>query len=54
VLPIEGTGYADRENPIPGMINVGDRVIDVFANVGWSWGGVWTSADYMHFSQPGN
>jgi len=54
VLPIEGTVYTDRENPVPGMINLGDRAIDVFADVGWSWGGVWTSADYMHFSQPGN
>lgn len=54
VLPIEGTRYADRENPIPGMINVGDRAVTIFADLGWSWGGVWQSADYMHFSQPGN
>lgn len=55
VLPLEGTKYAeDREDEIPGMINLGDRIIDVFAEAGWSWGGVWTSADYMHFSQPGN
>ncbi len=54
VLPLEGTPYAARDNPTPGMINLGDAAIDIFAGVGWSWGGVWTSPDYMHFSQPGN
>jgi len=55
VLPIEGTPYAEnRDNPIPGMINSGDRVVTIFADSGWSWGGVWQSADYMHFSKPGN
>ncbi len=55
VLPIEGTRYAfNRDDEVPGMINLGDPVIDAFADVGWSWGGVWTAADYMHFSQPGN
>ena len=54
VLPLEGTQYADRSNPIPGMINDGDAAIAIFERVGWSWGGVWASADYMHFSSPGN
>jgi hypothetical protein len=55
VLPIEGTRYAaDRDDPLPGMINEGDRVVSVFEQFGWSWGGVWGSADYMHFSKPGN
>ena len=54
VLPLEGTQYADRENPLPGMLNVGDEAILIFERVGWSWGGVWSSADYMHFSKPGN
>jgi hypothetical protein len=54
VLPVEGTRYTDRSDPIPGMINEGDAIIDIFAAVGWSWGGVWTSPDYMHFSEPGN
>ncbi len=53
-LPLEGTKYADREVVIPGMINVGDEAVTVFADLGWSWGGVWQSADYMHFSRPGN
>ena len=55
VLPVEGTVYAEnREDPIPGMINTGDRVVAIFEQEGWSWGGVWQSADYMHFSRPGN
>ena len=54
VLPLEGTKYADREIVVPGMINLGDEAIEIFADLGWSWGGVWQSADYMHFSQPGN
>ena len=36
------------------MINLGDDAIAIFEKVGWSWGGVWQSADYMHFSKPGN
>ena len=53
VLPAEGTRYADkRDNPIPGMINGGDRVVSIFDQVGWAWGGVWGSADYMHFFKP--
>ncbi len=54
VLPLEGTKYANREVVIPGMINLGDEAITVFADLGWTWGGVWQSADFMHFSQPGN
>lgn len=54
VLPTEGEQYADRTIPIPGMINAGDEAIAIFEEVGWSWGGVWQSADYMHFSKPGN
>jgi hypothetical protein len=55
VLPLEGTVYAhNRENPVPGMINLGDRIVAIFEQAGWSWGGVWQSADYMHFSKPGN
>ncbi|MEA2001432.1 MAG: M15 family metallopeptidase [Actinomycetota bacterium] len=53
-LPAEGDQYTDRELGLPGMINLGDEPIDIFAEVGWTWGGVWQSADYMHFSRPGN
>lgn len=54
VLPVEGTQYADRDIVLPGMINAGDAAVTVFADVGWTWGGAWKTADYMHFSQPGN
>jgi poly-gamma-glutamate synthesis protein (capsule biosynthesis protein) len=54
VLPVEGEPYADRTLPTLGMINVGDEAIAIFEEVGWRWGGVWQSADYMHFSKPGN
>ncbi len=54
VLPLEGEPYTDRELDLPGMINLGDEAVRIFEEVGWSWGGVWQSADYMHFSRPGN
>jgi poly-gamma-glutamate synthesis protein (capsule biosynthesis protein) len=54
VLPIEGEAYTDRTLGLPGMINSGDEAITIFEELGWSWGGVWRSADYMHFSKPGN
>ena len=54
VLPLEGEPYTDRDLDLPGMINLGDEAITIFKEVGWSWGGVWRSADYMHFSSPGN
>ncbi|MDJ0925668.1 MAG: M15 family metallopeptidase [Acidimicrobiia bacterium] len=54
VLPLEGEPYTAREPALPGMINLGDEAVAIFEEVGWSWGGVWQSADYMHFSRPGN
>ena len=54
VLPLEGAPYTNRGLDLPGMINLGDEAITIFEEVGWSWGGVWQSADYMHFSSPGN
>jgi hypothetical protein len=54
VLPLEGEPYTGREQPIPGMVNLGDEIVTVFEQVGWTWGGVWQSPDYMHFSRPGN
>ncbi len=54
VLPLEGEPYTNRDLELPGMINLGDEAITIFEEVGWSWGGVWQSADYMHFSKPGN
>ena len=54
VLPLEGEPFTDRSRVVQGMINEGDRVVQVFEEQGWSWGGTWVSADYMHFSRPGN
>ena len=54
VLPLEGEPYTNHELDLPGMINLGDQAIAVFQEVGWTWGGTWQSADYMHFSKPGN
>lgn len=54
VLPQEGAAYLDRELNLPGMINLGDEPITIFEEAGWAWGGIWQSADYMHFSKPGN
>ena len=53
-LPLEGTQYGNRDVAVPGMINLGDAAITVFTDLGWTWGGAWQTADYMHFSQPGN
>jgi len=53
-LPLEGDPYTDRDLDLPGMINLGDEPITIFEELGWTWGGVWQSADYMHFSRPGN
>ncbi len=54
VLPELAGAYLDRGWSRPGMIRKGDVVTRAFAEVGWSWGGTWTSSkDYMHFSANG-
>lgn len=45
--------YLDRSLQDPGMIRAGDLVVEAFAAIGWRWGGVWSSADYQHFSATG-
>ena len=36
------------------MVRAGDVVVRAFAEVGWEWGGDWTSSkDYQHFSLSG-
>ena len=36
--------------PVPhGTIQAGDVVVEAFAEIGWDWGGTWTSPDYQHF-----
>jgi hypothetical protein len=51
VLPKRGRPFVDRTRDHPGMIHAGDVVVDAFADIGWEWGGAWSSIkDYMHFS----
>ena len=54
VYPKTAGRFADRTLGLPGMIGAGDRVVQAFAAVGWSWGGSWHSLkDYQHFSATG-
>ncbi len=54
VLPELASAYANRTWRRPGMIRSGDAVTDAFDDIGWGWGGRWTSSkDWMHFSSSG-
>lgn len=53
VLPELASAYLDREHHRRGMVHRGDVVVESFAAIGWSWGGDWSSPDYMHFSLTG-
>lgn len=54
VLPELATAYLDRDWHRPGMILDGDVVTTAFAELGWTWGGDFTSlTDPMHFSRDG-
>lgn len=54
VIPELASAYTDREQMRPGMISGGDVVVDAFADIGWTWGGDWsTLKDWMHFSLTG-
>jgi hypothetical protein len=54
VLPELASAYADRTDVRPGMILRGDVVTRAFAEIGWKWGGDFTSfTDPMHFSANG-
>jgi hypothetical protein len=54
VLPELASFYLDRELGQPGMITDGDVAVKAFAEIGWPWGGNWSSLkDWMHFSQNG-
>lgn len=54
LLPPEGAEYADRSVDAPGLIHADDVVVNALANIGWGWGGNWSSAkDYQHFSSNG-
>ena len=52
VLPELASAYLDRDRDVPGMIT--PEVEELFATIGWGWGGDWNSAsDWMHFSDTG-
>jgi hypothetical protein len=54
VSPRKGRRYLDRDDVRPGMIAAGDAVWTAFDDLGWGWGGDWSSAkDYQHFSANG-
>jgi poly-gamma-glutamate synthesis protein (capsule biosynthesis protein) len=55
VLPPAGRRFAglDRsaEARVPrGVIRADDVVVRAFADIGWEWGGDWSSPDYQHFA----
>ncbi len=56
VIPSLASSYLDRSVLLPGMIVPGepngDEAIAAFADIGWEWGGNWTSLkDYQHFAK---
>jgi hypothetical protein len=54
VIPERASAYLDRSWQRPGMIRRGGLVVRAFREIGWSWGGSWTSLkDYQHFSANG-
>lgn len=54
VLPAAGRAHVDRSRPRPGMVLAGGPVVRAFGQVGWRWGGSFTSLkDYQHFSVNG-
>jgi hypothetical protein len=54
VQPPAGRRFLERTRRRPGMVVEGDAVVRAFADVGWKWGGRWTSSkDYQHFSTTG-
>ena len=59
VDPPEGRRYAALDRSAgarvpPGVVVAGDVVVQAVADVGWTWGGTWSSSkDYQHFSLSG-
>jgi len=55
VLPELASAYVDRDDVRVGMIVPGDVATESFAEIGWGWGGHWSSLkDWMHFSLSGS
>ena len=52
VIPELASTYLDRGEERVGMVT--PVIVELFAQIGWSWGGNWNSAkDWMHFSDTG-
>lgn len=50
VIPPHATSYLHRDDR-PGIIHDHDVVVTAFEEIGWYWGGNWSSStDWMHFS----
>lgn len=54
VIPELASSYLDRERRRPGMYDADSVVVRAFADIGWTWGGTWrTAQDRHHFSLTG-
>jgi hypothetical protein len=51
VYPPSGSRFLDREKKIPGLLRQNDAAVREFTRRGWTWGGIWKSADYQHFEK---
>jgi hypothetical protein len=58
VSPVAGKAFASssaRRSTVKGLITADSVVVEAFREVGWEWGGSWTSPkDYQHFSAAGS
>jgi hypothetical protein len=54
VIPERASAYLARDRVRPGMVTAGGPVVAAFTDIGWEWGGAWsTLKDYQHFSATG-
>lgn len=54
VLPPAGKTHVERDPSVPGLITADGPVVAAFRELGWKWGGHWSSLkDYQHFSASG-
>jgi hypothetical protein len=54
VVPERASAYLARDRVRPGMVTPDGPVVEAFADIGWEWGGDWTSLkDWQHFSANG-
>ena len=54
VIPERASSYLDRGWVRPGMVTADGPVVTAFREIGWHWGGDWTTLkDYQHFSANG-